>query len=212
MLGVDIVTGFTGSPIWHLLYSFPPNVAGAIEDGFKEFADRMNPVLDVFDEEGVRFALEAHPTEIAFDVASAEAAVDALDGRMAFGFNYDPSHFVYQGVDYVGFIDKFGERIYHVHMKDSSYSKTPAEAGVFGGHTEFGDARRYWDFKSVGRGDVDFEGIIRALNRIGYDGPLSVEWEDAGMDREEGAAEACATVRQVDFTPSALVFDAQFGA
>ena len=151
-----------------------------------------------------------HPTEIAFDVASAERAVMALGGRKAFGFNYDPSHFGYQGVDYVAFIQRFADRIYHVHMKDVWWSDKATEAGVFGGHTEFGDARRHWDFRSLGRGNIDFEEIIRSLNRIGYEGPLSVEWEDSGMDREHGASEACDFVRSVDFPSSNTAFDAAF--
>jgi sugar phosphate isomerase/epimerase len=209
-LGVSVVNGFTGSSIWHLVYSFPPVLPEQVDEGFRDFADRWNPILDVFDEVGVRFALEVHPTEIAFDIASAERAVAALGGRGAFGFNYDPSHFGYQGVDYVGFIDRFAERIYHVHMKDVWWSAVPSEAGVFGGHTDFGDRRRFWDFRSLGRGSIDFEEIIRALNRMGYSGPLSVEWEDAGMDREHGAEEACAFVQSVDFPPSGRAFDSAF--
>ena len=182
-LGVDVVNGFTGSPIWHLLYSFPPVAPTAIDAGFREFADAWGPVLDVFEHEGVRFALEVHPTEIAFDIVTAERALQSLDGHPAFGFNYDPSHLAYQGVDCVEFIRRFGDRIAHVHMKDVWWSDRPALAGIFGGHTDFGDPRRYWDFRSPGRGRVDFEEILRALNRAGYEGPLSVEWEDAGMDR-----------------------------
>jgi sugar phosphate isomerase/epimerase len=209
-LGVKVVPGFTGSSIWPYLYSFPPNPADLVEKGYQFFAAMWNPILDVFDEVGVRFGLEAHPTEIAFDIASAEAAVKAVNGRKAFGFNYDPSHFVYQNVDYVGFIRKFGERIYHVHMKDAYSSPHRTEAGVFGGHLNFGDPRRSWDFRSLGRGSVNFEEIIRALNDVGYNGPLSVEWEDGKMDREHGAAEACAFVRRLDFAPSAIAFDAAF--
>ncbi len=209
-LGVDVVNGFTGSPIWHLLYSFPPVAPTSIDAGFREFADAWGPVLDIFSDEGVRFALEVHPTEIAFDIVTAERAVQALAGHPAFGFNYDPSHLAYQGVDYVAFIRRFGDRIAHVHMKDVWWSGRPASAGVFGGHTEFGDARRYWDFRSLGRGRVDFEEIIRALNRAGYEGPLSVEWEDAGMDREHGAEEACGFVRKLAFPPSTTDFDAAF--
>jgi sugar phosphate isomerase/epimerase len=210
LLGVSVVNGFTGSSIWHLLYSFPPVSPEAIDAGFEDFAARWHPILDVFDEVGVRFGLEVHPTEIAFDVASAERAVTALGGRKAFGFNYDPSHFGYQGVDYVAFIQRFADRIYHVHMKDVWWSDKATEAGVFGGHTEFGDARRHWDFRSLGRGNIDFEEIIRSLNRMGYDGPLSVEWEDSGMDREHGASEACDFVRSVDFPSSNTAFDAAF--
>lgn len=209
-LGVTVVNGFTGSSIWHLLYGFPPVSEAAVEAGFADFAARWNPILDAFDEAGVRFALEVHPTEIAFDLVTAERALEALGHREAFGFNFDPSHLGYQGVDYVAFLERFADRIYHVHMKDVWWSHTPRGSGVFGGHLPFGDRRRYWDFRSLGRGSIDFEEIIRMLNRIGYDGPLSVEWEDSGMDREHGAEEACAFVRAVDFPPSAVAFDAAF--
>lgn len=208
--GVKVVPGFTGSSIWPFLYSFPPNPANMVAEGYKFFAEMWNPILDVFDEVGVKFALEVHPTEIAFDIASAEAALNALGRRPAFGFNYDPSHFVYQNVDYVGFIRKFADRIYHAHMKDAYLSPTRREAGIFGGHLDFGDPRRSWDFRTLGRGSVDFEEIIRALNDIGYQGPLSIEWEDGKMDREHGATEACAFVRKLDFPPSAIAFDAAF--
>ncbi len=209
-LGVKVVNGFTGSSIWPLLYSFPPNTPGQIDAGFRDFANRWHPILDVFDEMGVRFALEVHPGEIAFDIASTARALDAIAHREAFGINFDPSHFGYQHVDYIGLIERFADRIYHVHIKDAWWSSQATAAGVFGGHTEFGDRRRYWDFRSPGRGKVDFEAVLRALNAVGYVGPLSVEWEDGGMDREHGAAEACAFVRRLDFPPSDIVFDAQF--
>jgi sugar phosphate isomerase/epimerase len=209
-LGVKVVNGFTGSKIWSFLYSFPPVSDAQIEEGFADFARRWNPILDEFKKCKVNFALEVHPTEIAFDIVSAERALAAIGRRPEFGFNYDPSHLGYQGVDYVGFIRKFGDRIYHVHMKDVYWSDTPTEAGVFGGHTKFGDPRRAWEFRSLGRGTINFEKIIRALNDVNYQGPLSVEWEDIGMDREHGAAEAAAFVRRVDFAPSKVAFDAAF--
>jgi sugar phosphate isomerase/epimerase len=209
-LGVNTVNGFTGSPVWHLNYSFPPVPASMIEDGFKEFAKRWLPILDAYKKLGVRFALEVHPTEIAFDIASTHKALKAIDYHPSFGFNYDPSHFGYQGVDYVKFINVFSDRIFHVHMKDVAWSEGPVDAGVFGGHTEFGTPGRYWDFRSPGRGNIDFESIIRALNRIGYSGPLSVEWEDSGMDREHGAMEACEFVKTVDFPSSSIAFDSAF--
>jgi len=209
-LGVKIVNGFTGSSIWHLLYSFPPVTEEMIEAGFADFAKRWTPIMDEFQKLGIKFGLEVHPTEIAFDIVSAERALEAINNHPSFGFNYDPSHMGYQGVDYVKFIDKFGDRIFHVHMKDVGWSDRPVEAGVFGGHTNFGDSRRFWDFRSLGRGKINFEEIMRALNRINYNGPLSVEWEDIGMDREYGAREACDFVRRVDFPPSNVAFDAAF--
>jgi sugar phosphate isomerase/epimerase len=208
--GVKIVNGFTGSSIWPLLYSFPPVDPKAIAAGFQDFADRWTPIMDVFANAGVRFGLEVHPTEIAFDISSAERALDAIKGHKSFGFNFDPSHLGYQGVDYVAFIRRFGDRIVHTHMKDVYWSDVPTRAGVFGGHLDFGHADRFWDFRSLGRGKVKFEEVIRALNDVGYEGPLSVEWEDARMDREHGAAEAAAFVRRIDFKPSAVAFDAAF--
>ncbi len=208
--GVDTVTGFTGSSIWHLLYSFPPVTPEMIENGYRDFAKRWLPILDEFQKLGVRFAFEVHPTEIAFDIVSAQRAVDAVEGHPAFGFNYDPSHLGYQGVDYVEFIYRFRDRIFHAHIKDVNWSDKPTEAGVFGGHSEFGDRRRYWEFRSPGRGKIKFEEIIRAFNGINYNGPLSVEWEDVGMDREHGAREACDFVRKLDFAPSAVAFDKAF--
>jgi len=206
-LGLDVVVGFTGSPIWHLLYAFPPTPQSMIEEGFVDFAKRWKPILDEYHKMGVRFALEVHPTEIAFDITTARRALKALDNHPAFGFNYDPSHLGYQGVDYVKFIYDFFDRIFHVHMKDVHWSDTPKDIGVFGGHTDFGNNSRFWNFRSIGRGRIDFESIIRALNDISYNGPLSIEWEDSGMDREAGARESCLFTKNVDFEPSNLAFD-----
>lgn len=207
--GVDVVNGFTGSSIWPMLYSFPPVPPSMIEDGFQQFADRFNPILDVFAECGVRFALEVHPTEIAFDIYTAHQALEVLDHREEFGFNFDPSHLIWQGVDPVEFIREFPDRIYHVHVKDA-ITNLNGKTGILSSHLNFGDHRRGWDFRSPGRGGVDFEEIIRALNDIGYDGPLSIEWEDSGMEREFGAKEACQFTKNLDFAPSGRAFDAAF--
>jgi sugar phosphate isomerase/epimerase len=208
-LGVGVVNGFTGSSIWHLLYSFPPVSPAMLDAGFKDFADRWHPILDVFGECGVRFALEVHPTEIAFDLHTARRALEAIDHREEFGFNFDPSHLIWQGVDPVAFIRAFPDRIYHVHVKDAIVT-LGGESGILASHLNFGDPRRGWDFRSPGRGGVNFEEIIRALNHAGYQGPLSIEWEDSGMDREHGAREAAEFTKKLDFAPSARAFDAAF--
>jgi sugar phosphate isomerase/epimerase len=210
MLGLKVVNGFTGSSIWHLNYSFPAVSHEMIQAGYDDFAKRWTPILDAYQKLGIKYALEVHPTEIAFDIDTAKRALKAVNHHPAFGFNFDPSHFGYQGVDYVKFIYAFADRIFHVHMKDATWGVGDGTIGVFGGHVEFGDNRRFWNFRSVGRGKVDFERIIRALNDIGYNGPLSVEWEDSGMDREMGAAESCAFVKRIDFSPSNVAFDAAF--
>lgn len=209
-LGVNTVVGFTGSPIWHMVYAFPPVTEDMIEKGYAEFARIWRPILNEYQKVGVKYALEVHPTEIAFDIASAERALKAVDHHPAFGFNYDPSHLGYQGVDYIEFLYKFSDRIFHVHMKDVYWRDNPGSIGVFGGHIPFGHPQRYWNFRSVGRGSINFEEIIRALNHIGYQGPLSVEWEDSGMDREHGATESCEYVKSVDFKPAGQSFDSAF--
>ena len=208
--GRVVVNGFTGSPIWHLLYGFPPALPSQIEAGYAEFATVWKPILDVFEEEGVYFALEVHPTEIAFDIATAKRALDAIDNHPHFGFNYDPSHFGYQGVDYLGFLREFGDVIFNVHIKDVWWSDVPTPVGVFGGHTDFGVDGRFWDFRSPGHGSIDFEGIVRLLNHAGYQGPLTVEWEDPMMNREHGAREAAEFVKRMDFAQSNVAFDAAF--
>lgn len=208
-LGIQIVNGFTGSSIWNLFYSFPPVPASMVDAGFQLLAERFHPILDVFAQCGVRFALEVHPTEIAFDLYTAERALRALDDRPEFGFNFDPSHLIWQGVDPVEFIRAFPDRIFHVHIKDTGLNRN-GRTGILSSHLNFGDPRRGWDFRSPGRGNVNFEEIVRALNDVGYQGPLSVEWEDSGMNREHGAKEACDFVRRLDFQPSDRAFDAAF--
>ncbi len=211
--GVGVVNGFTGSSIWGKFYFFPPMTQKDVDAGYKDFAKRWTPILNAFKKEGVKFALEVHPGEIAYDIHTARRALDAVDGHPAFGFNFDPSHLHWQFVDPVAFINEFPDRIFHVHVKDC-VRVLDGRSGILGSHLQFGatgaGGSRGWEFRSPGRGDVNFEEIIRALNRIGYDGPLSVEWEDTGMDREAGAEEAVRFVASLDFTPSAQAFDAAF--
>ena len=208
-LGVKVVTGFTGSAIWALWFPFPPQIPEMIDAGYRQFAERWNPILDEFGRYGVKFALEVHPSEIAYDFHTAQRALEAVGNRPEFGFNFDPSHLVWQGIDPAKFIYHFSDRIYHVHVKDAKVL-VDGENGILSSHINFGDRRRGWDFVSPGHGDVKFEPIVRALNRIGYQGPLSVEWEDSGMDREHGASEAVRFVREIDFAPSSVAFDAAF--
>lgn len=208
-MGVKVVNGFTGSPVWHLIYRFPPVSDAMIDAGFKDFADRWKPIMDEFKKVGIRYALEVHPSEIAYDIYTAEKTLESLGNHKSFGFNFDPSHLVHQQFDPVNFINRFPDRIFHMHVKDSKINLNGMNS-ILGSHLGFGDHRRGWDFVSPGHGDVDLEGIIRALNRIGYKGPLSVEWEDSGMDREHGAAEAVEFVRATDFAPSAVAFDAAY--
>jgi sugar phosphate isomerase/epimerase len=208
-MGIEVVNGFTGSSIWHLLYSFPPNDWQDIEDGYKFFAKMFLPILDEFKANGVKFALEVHPTEIAYDIPTTYKALEAVDYHESFGFNFDPSHLQWQGIDPVRFLQEFEDRIFHAHMKDSIVLLDGSN-GILGSHLNFGEAGRGWEFCSVGRGDVDFDAIIRTFNMMGYDGPLSVEWEDPNMDREFGAKDACDFLKTLNYPGPEGVFDEAF--
>ncbi len=209
LFGVNVVNGFTGSSVWHKLYFFPPTSQDDIDAGYKDFAARWTPILDEFQKLGVRFALEVHPTEIAYDVITFGRALAAVNNHPAFGINFDPSHLIHQFVDPTVLIDTFPDRIFHAHIKDSRINLTGRNS-ILSSHLSFGDPNRGWDFVSPGHGDVKWDPIIRALNRVNYGGPLSIEWEDSGMDREFCAQESLALVRKIDFAPSNVIFDAAF--
>ncbi|MEX0152973.1 sugar phosphate isomerase/epimerase family protein [Microbacterium sp. LMI1-1-1.1] len=210
-LGVKTVTGFTGSSIWKYVAMFPPATEEMVAAGYRDFADRWNPILDVFDEVGVRFAHEVHPSEIAYDYWTTKLALEAIGHRDAFGLNWDPSHMVWQDIDPVAFLWDFQDKIFHVHCKDTKKRLSNGRNGRLSSHLPWADPRRGWDFISTGHGDVPWEDAFRMLNAIGYDGPLSVEWEDAGMDRLVGAPEALAFVQRMSsYEPSGAAFDAAF--
>jgi sugar phosphate isomerase/epimerase len=200
-LGVTVLGGFTGSPLWPWVVGYPALSAERVRAGLLEFARRWNPILDACRDCGVRFAFEVHPGQIAFDLYSAELALDVLHGREEFGFTFDPSHFHWQGVDPVEFLRRFPDRIYHVHIKDAVLNLN-GRNGILNSYLPYGDPRRGWDFRAPGRGGIDWEGVIRALNDVGYDGPLAVEWKDAAVQREAGAEEACKFVKRLDFEPA----------
>jgi len=205
-LGVKVATGFMGSPVWAYWYSFPQTTEEMINDAFKEIVKLWTPIFDEFDKQGIKFALEVHPTEIAYDYYTAQRLLEEFKYRPTLGFNFDPSHLLWQGVTPHIFLRDFAKQVYHVHMKDAAVT-LDGKAGILGSHITFGDTRRGWNFRSLGHGDVNFEDIIRELNVMNYQGPLSVEWEDSGMEREYGAKEACEFVRDINFAPSNVAFD-----
>ena len=205
-MGVKVVTGFMGSPIWKMWYSFPQTTEEMVEAGFKQIKELWTPIFDVFDQCGVKFALEVHPTEIAFDYYSTQKLLEVFEYRETLGINFDPSHLIWQGMDPAMFLYDFASRVYHVHIKDAVVNLN-GRNGILGSHITFGDPRRGWNFVSPGHGDVDFDKIIRVLNVKGYEGPLSIEWEDSGMDRIFGGTEACAFTKKINFSPSDIAFD-----
>lgn len=205
-MGVGVVTCFMGSPIWKMWYSFPQTTEEQVEDAYQTMKELWSPILDVFDECNVKLALEVHPTEIAYDYWSTKKLLEIFEYRPALGINFDPSHLIWQGVDPAVFLYDFFDRVYHVHIKDAKVNLN-GRNGILGSHITFGDQRRGWNFVSPGHGDVDFDNIIRVLNQKHYEGPLSIEWEDSGMERVFGGTEACEFTKKINFSPSDVAFD-----
>jgi len=205
-MGCSVVTGFMGSAVWKYWYSFPQTSEAMIEAAYQEQVELWTPIFDVFDECGVKFALEVHPTEIAFDYWTTKRLLETFKYRETLGINFDPSHLLWQGVNPILFLQDFIDRVYHVHIKDA-FVNLDGRNGILGSHITFGDMKRGWNFASPGHGDVDFDKIIRVLNEADYQGPLSVEWEDSGMERIFGGTEACEYVKSINFQPSNIAFD-----
>jgi sugar phosphate isomerase/epimerase len=199
-LGAVVVSGFTGSSLWNYVTGYPGPRQQVVADAMKQFAKQWNPILDVARDCGIRFACEVHPGQLAYDYYSAEMVLDAIDHREEFGFTLDPSHFLWQGVDPVEFMRRFADRIYHVHIKDGLLALN-GRTGVLSGLWPSGDPRRGFQFRSPGRGQVEWEAFLRGLNEIAYDGPLSVDWHDAGFDRDYGAADALQFLQRMQFDP-----------
>ena len=207
-LGVTQVNGFTGSSIWHMLYSFPPNDFAEIERGYEDFAERWNPILDVFDKEGVQFGLEVHPTEIAYDFVTTRRTLAAFDSRTRSGSTSTRLISRARAWTLRSSRSSSADRIYHVHVKDSK-KRLDGRRSILGSHLNFGDEARGWDFVTPGRGDVDFEVFFGALNRIRLPRPaldrIGGQWDGS---RLWGAADALAFVRRTDFPASEIAFDA----
>ena len=208
--GIRTIVGFSGSPHWHMIAGFPPVKAGDIEAGFREFVDRWVPIIDEYEKLGVRFALEVHPGQIAFDYWSTEQTLSAMGRRPGFGINFDPGHLYWQFIDLHGYLQDFSDRIYHVHVKECT-RRLNGRNGILSGMMDFGDLKRGWDFASVGHGDVKWEDLIRTLNGIGYMGPLSVEWDDAHMSREAAVSEAARYLRSISVDRAGGEFQEVFG-
>ena len=185
-LGLTQHVTFSGSLAWPYIYPWPQRPSGLVETAFGELAKRWKPILDVFDENGVNACFEVHPGEDVHDGISFEMFLDLLGGHKRCNLLYDPSHFLLQQLDYLGFIDLYHERIKMFHVKDAEFNPT-ARQGVYGGFQSW--AQRAGRFRSLGDGQVNFGAIFSKLTQYGYDGWAVMEWECCIKSSEQGARE-----------------------
>ena len=185
-LGLSASVSFTGALAWPFVYPWPQRPAGLIETAFAELARRWVPIFDAYDEAGCDLCFELHPGEDVFDGATFEMFLDAAGGHRRCHINYDPSHFLLQGLDYLAFIDLYHERIRAFHVKDAEFNPTGRQ-GFYSGFQPW--IERAARFRSLGDGQVDFGGIFSKLAQYGYDGWAVLEWECCLKHPEDGARE-----------------------
>ncbi len=208
-LGLDAQVTFPGALLWPYVYPWPQRPAGLVETGFGELAKRWKPILDAHEEEGVYACYELHPGEDLHDGISFEMFVEAVDGHPRACINYDPSHFVLQGLDYLDFIDIYHERIEAFHVKDAELNPTGRQ-GVYGGYQSWID--RAGRFRSLGDGQVDFAGIFSKLSQYDYDSWAVLEWECCIKSPEQGAAEGAPFIADHIIQVTEKAFDDFAGA
>jgi len=185
-LGLDAHVTFSGALAWPYVYPWPPRPAGLIETAFAELARRWQPILDAFDEHGVDVCYEIHPGEDLMDGATFEMFLERVGNHPRCCINYDPSHFVLQQLDYLGFIDVYHERIKAFHVKDAEFNPSPKQ-GVYSGFQPW--LWRAGRFRSLGDGQVDFGGIFSRLAAYDYGSWAVLEWECCLKHAEDGARE-----------------------
>jgi sugar phosphate isomerase/epimerase len=185
-LGLDAHVTFSGALAWPYVYPWPPRPAGLIETAFDELARRWRPILDAFEEQGIDVCYEIHPGEDLMDGATFEMFLERVGNHPRCCINYDPSHFLLQQLDYLGFIDVYHERIKAFHVKDAEFNPSPKQ-GVYSGFQPW--LQRAGRFRSLGDGQIDFGGIFSKLAGYDYGSWAVLEWECCLKHPEDGARE-----------------------
>ncbi len=203
-LGLASHVSFSGALAWPYLYPWPPRPAGLVEAAFDELAKRWRPILDAFDDAGVTIGYEIHPGEDLHDGMTFEMFLERVGNHPRCCINYDPSHFLLQQLDYLGFIDVYHERISAFHVKDAEFNPSPKQ-GVYSGFQAWMD--RAARFRSLGDGQVDFKGIFSKLQAYGYDSWAVMEWECCLKHPEDGAREGAAFINDHLIRPAESSFD-----
>ena len=203
-LGLTAHATFSGALLWPYLYPFPQRPPGLVEAGFEELGRRWRPILDAFDEAGCDLCYELHPSEDLHDGVTFEMFLAAVGQHPRANILYDPSHFVLQVMDYLGFIDVYHQRIRMFHAKDAEFNPSPRQ-GVYGGYQPW--LQRAGRFRSLGDGQVDFGAIFSKLAAYDFDGWAVLEWECCLKAPEVGAREGAEFIRHHIIPVTARAFD-----
>jgi len=203
-LGLTDHVTFSGALAWPYIYPWPQRPAGLVETAFDELAKRWRPILDAFDAAGVNVCYEIHPGEDLHDGITFEMFLERVGGHRRCNILYDPSHFVLQQLDHLGFIDVYHDRIKMFHVKDAEFNPSPKQ-GVYGGYQSW--VERAGRFRSLGDGQVDFNGIFSKLAAYDFDGWAVVEWECCLKHPEDGAREGATFVRDHIIRVTERAFD-----
>lgn len=203
-LGVSVVPTFSGALLWHTFYPWPQRPQGLVDLGFKELAQRWQPILNVAEDYGIDLAFEIHPGEDLHDGVTFERFLAATGNHPRVKILFDPSHFVLQHLDYIGYLDVYKDYIKAFHVKDAEFNPSP-RSGVYAGYQDWAD--RPGRFRSLGDGQVDFKKVFSKLTQNGYKGWAVLEWEDVLKDSAQGAREGAIFINQMLIEPPTHAFD-----
>ena len=203
-LGCSAMATFSGALAWPFIYPWPQRPAGMVEEAFAELARRWKPILDHAEDCGVDCAFEIHPGEDLHDGVTFERFLAATGNHPRCQMLYDPSHYILQCLDHVGFIDEYHEFIKMFHVKDAEFNPS-AKSGVYGGYQDWVD--RPGRFRSLGDGQVDFRSIFTKLAQYGFDGWAVLEWECCIKDNEQGAREGAQFIKDHIIQVTEKTFD-----
>jgi len=203
-LGLSVMPIFSGALLWHTMYPWPQRPQGLVKMGFQELARRWQPLLKIAEDYGIDFAYEIHPGEDLHDGVTFERFLEATGNHPRVNILYDPSHFILQCLDYVGYLDCYKDYIKAFHVKDAEYNFSP-RSGVYGGYQDWKD--RPGRFRSVGDGQVDFKRVFSKLTQNGFSGWAVLEWECCIKDSTQGAREGAAFIKSMLIDTPTRAFD-----
>jgi sugar phosphate isomerase/epimerase len=202
--GTKNISVLSGGFAWHTMYPWPQRPEGLIREAFSELVVRWLPILNFARDKGITIGYELHPGSDLFDGATYEMFLEMSGNHPSACITYDPSHMLLQQMDYIQFIEIFGDKIKAFHVKDAEFNST-GRVGVYGGFQPW--IKRAGRFRSSGDGQVNFKRIFSSLTEKNYDGWAILEWEDCLKSPEQGAAEGATFILNHIINSTEVSFD-----